>query len=101
VKHALFSKQAQVLVHFFINIARQRVILMMTMRFRRDSNIEACVHVVPGSEAAYAGGFVCMRTAGHNGDHIALARDAVEADKVCYDCRGPGESHKSDCHARR
>ena len=74
----------------------------MAMRFRRDSNIEACGHEVPGSEAACAGDFIYTRTAGHNGDHIALARDAAETDGVCYDCREPvSEPHKPDCHARR
>ena len=66
------------------------------MKFRRDSDEEACGHRIPIAEDY--GPLVCMRTAGHDGDHIALVGEAGEADGVCWECRVPVRAlHREDC----
>lgn len=46
-----------------------------------------------GSEVA------CMRAGGHDGECIALACDAADADGVCHRCRQPIPEHLEGCHA--
>jgi hypothetical protein len=75
------------------------------MKFRRDSDEVSCPKaILTGLGAKYLelGGLVCLRTAGHDGECIALACDAAAADGVCYCCRVPvGEAHRDDCYSAK
>lgn len=66
------------------------------MRFRNDSDEETCSK--PCRHNHMLGPFACMRTSGHDGECVAAARHAGDADGVCFECRaelaGP---HRDDC----
>lgn len=64
------------------------------MRFRRDSTEEACG--CPILSQRYT--IVCMRTKGHEGEHLGRVDQAAKADGVCWECREPVDKpHKGDC----
>lgn len=67
------------------------------MKFRPDTDERAC-----GKSIVHRAGLMaCLRTAGHDGECVAVAGDAGRADGVCWACRVPeGDEHRADCHAR-
>lgn len=68
----------------------------INVRFRHDSKEEACGHAVRTKSVHSP--FACLRTSGHEGDHIAVMAAAARADGVCHSCRNKcGEEHKFDC----
>ena len=81
--------------------------LEAVMRFSNDSDEEVCCEGIPGHapNCSYKTGhasdcyeLACLRRRGHEGEHIAMARDAGIADGVCHSCRVPiGEGHRADC----
>lgn len=69
------------------------------MKFRHGSDEEMCG---ASCEHAYGYACACTRRKGHVGDHIAVLRDAADADGVCYACRAPThEPHREDCYLNR
>lgn len=69
------------------------------MRFRRDTNETSCGASIPDDRYE---ALACMRTAGHDGEHIARMDLAAKADGVCHGCRVKlGAPHRDDCFARR
>lgn len=66
------------------------------IRFTRDSEELACSKPVLGFKGCY----VCLRTDGHEGICIPMARTAGAADHRCFNCREPSvNAHKADCDA--
>lgn len=71
----------------------------MSIKFRRDRPEETCGNLVPRDADPVE--VVCLRIKGHQGDCVAMARSAGEADGVCWDCRNPlGHKHETWCQAR-
>lgn len=74
------------------------------MKFNSHSDEQSCGRRVPGEMSDKyneLGGLACMRTAGHDGECIALLRLAGIADGVHWCCRGKlGEEHAAWCSTR-
>ncbi len=69
------------------------------MKFRRDSEERACGESITTDR--WYGPLVCMRTEGHDGEHIAMVGDAAKADGVCWECRAPiAGMHRIGCERK-
>ena len=69
-------------------------------KFDRDSDEYVCAERADPDDDTWEeyGGLVCMRIAGHAGEHIAAANLAAEADGVRSCCRVPvGHPHALRC----
>lgn len=66
------------------------------MRFNAWSYAQTCDAICTfGARTDLA----CLRGVGHDGDHIPVARDAAQADGVCFYCRCPeGQAHHPQCN---
>lgn len=65
---------------------------MSRAKFNKNHPDEIC-----GADLMYSGTeAACLRRYGHDGDHVALARDAEFADGVCFYCRLK-DACASDC----
>lgn len=83
-------------------LKRVRLYKPPRMKFRPDSDEEACSDIIPGSDKgrwAGMGGIACLRRFGHPGEHIGMQADAAKADGVCRHCRSLlEEDHRPDCY---
>lgn len=74
------------------------------MKFNPHSDEQSCGRRVPGELSDKyddLGGLACMRTAGHDGDCIAMVRDAGIADGVHWCCREAlDDEHAEWCQTR-
>lgn len=70
------------------------------VKFRRESDEEICGG--PAKASFYEGECACLRAFGHEGEHVAMSRDANIADGVCWSCRAkPGDKHWPRCYAEK
>lgn len=70
------------------------------MKFNNWSDELACGKAV--SNPPLKGEFACLRAAWHEGECIAMAREAGQADGVCFSCRQKiDQPHRADCIAMK
>lgn len=71
------------------------------MKFNKYSDEQSCGKRVPGEQSDKyddLGGLACMRSAGHDGECLAMLRDAGIADGVHWCCRVKiDEAHMGWC----
>jgi len=74
------------------------------VKFNAHTDEQTCGRRVPGDLSdrySDLGGLACMRTAGHGGECVAVARDAASADGVRWCCRVKlGDDHAAWCLSR-
>jgi hypothetical protein len=67
------------------------------MKFRRDSDLEACGASIIHDSSGGVTEVACMRLEGHRGEHIAMMSTAAKADGVCHYCREDIPKHEDGC----
>lgn len=67
------------------------------MKFRRDSELEACGVSIVQDSGNNVREVACMRIERHKGEHIATMGPAAKADGVCHYCREEIPSHEDGC----
>ena len=67
------------------------------MKFRRDSDLEACGVSIIKDYKSGVQEVACMRIEGHKGEHIAMMSTAAKADGVCHYCREEVPNHEEGC----
>lgn len=67
------------------------------MKFRRDSELEACGASIILDAGGGVSEVACMRIEGHKGEHVSMMSDAAEADGVCHHCREDIPKHEDGC----